>query len=247
MSEFKIFISLIISLSTTLFAEAQFNDSTHHYIKYSTTGIVNKTNSANSFVLSNALRYSLKKNRTALNSNNSWVYGIQKKLVTNNDFNSTLDFNILHKDSSAFYYWGLLNYDISRSLNINNRIQAGLGVAYNFIDNKNWFVNLSTGFLYEHSNIQNTDNIKTAYSTTRLSTRFRYRLTLSDNIVLDGTHFYQPSLQHSDDYIIKSVNALTVKVRKWLGVTAAANYNKISYTNRENLIITFGFTAENFF
>ena len=247
MSESKVLISLIIVLFNTISVKAQFNDSTHHYIKYSTTGIVNKTNSANSFVLSNALRYSLKKNRTALNSSNSWVYGIQKKLVTNNDFNSTLDFNILHKDSSAFYYWGLLNYDISKSLNINNRIQSGLGVAYNFVDNKNWFVNLSTGFLYEHSNIQNTDNIKTEYSTTRLSTRFRYRLALSGNIVLDGTHFYQPSLQHGNDYIIKSVNALTIKVRKWLGVTAAANYNKISYTDRENLIITFGFTAENFF
>lgn len=247
MSKLKIIVSLVTFLAHTMFAYAQFNDSTHHYIKYSTTGIVNKTNSANSFVLSNALRYSLKKNRTALNSNNSWVYGIQKKLVTNNDFNSTLDFNILHKDSSAFYYWGLLNYDISTSLNINSRIQSGLGVAYSFIDNNNWFVNLSTGFLYEHSNIQNTDDIKTQYSTTRLSARFRYRLALSSNIVLDGTHFYQPSLQYSNDYIIKSINTLTVKVRKWLGVTAAANYNKISYTNRENLIITFGFTAEDFF
>lgn len=226
---------------------AQFNDSVFHYVRYAATGIVNKTNDANSFVLSNNLRYGLKKKTTSLNSNTSWIYGQQKSTLTNNDFASTLDFNIFRSDSAKLYYWGLLNFDKSYSLKINHRLQTGLGLAYNFVDNNKFFFNLSDGILYETSNLKLTDSTNDTYNTFRNSFRVRYRLTIKEIIVLDGMNFLQNSLKDGDDYIIKSVNTLTIKLRKWLGLSTSLTYNRINRTGRENLLFTFGLTAETYF
>jgi hypothetical protein len=242
----KVLFLFWLTISThTLFA--QFNDSVHHYVRYATTGILNKTNDANSFVISNAFRYGLKKKYTSLNSNSSWAYGQQKKTLTNNDFSTTLDFNIFNGDSAKLYYWGLMNYDNSYSLKINHRLQSGLGIAYNVVDTKDLFFNISEGMLYESSSLKITDSTNDVYNTFRNSLRVRYRLTIKEIIILDGVNFLQNSLKSGDDYIIKSVNTLTIKLRKWLGLTTSLTYNRINRTNRENLLFTFGLTAETYF
>jgi hypothetical protein len=240
-----ILIFLLSTVSKQLLA--QFNDSTFNYVRYATTGVLNKTNDASSFVINNAFRYGLKKKYTSLNSNTSWVYGKQEKNLTNNDFSSTLDFNIFNGDSAKLYYWGLMNYESSYSLKVNHRLQSGVGIAYNFVDTKDLFFNISEGMLYESSGLKLTDSTNDNYNTFRNSFRVRYRLTIKDLIVLDGTNFLQNSLKNGDDYIIKSVNSLTIKLRKWLGLTTAVTYNRINQTGRENLLFTFGLTAETYF
>src|SRR5215218_1246113 len=112
------------------FSFAQFTDSTHYLVSYEATGVINKTNTGSSTVLSNALRLAVRQKRISLNSFNSWVYGWQQHDLSNNDFSSTLDFN-LYKTLSRFYYWGLASFDKSYSLKINSRLQTGLGIAYN--------------------------------------------------------------------------------------------------------------------
>jgi hypothetical protein len=181
-----------------------------------------------------------------LNSTNSWIYGEQQRRLTNNDFTSTLDFN-LYKTFPHFYYWGLLNYEKSYSLKINNRLQAGLGVAYNVLDKPNAWINLSDGILYETSNLRVNDSTNKAFQIFRNSFRLRYRFVLREAIVFDGLHFLQNSLSDRNDYNIKSISNLTFKVRKWLGLTTSATYNRAQQTRRENLLITFGLTAEKYF
>lgn len=237
-------VTLVLSVCT---AEAQFNDSIHHYIRFAATGIINKTDDTRSYLLSNTLRYNLREKNRSLNFNGSHVFGQQNKTTTNNEFSSTLDVNLFPKDSAKIYYWGLLNYDKSFSLKINSRMQTGIGLAYNFVDNPTWFFNISEGILFEKSDLKMTNGSKDIYQTFRNSLRVRYRFVFSKIVVLDGTNFLQNSLSNRHDYVIKSSTTISVKMRKWLSITTAVTYNKLNLTSRENLLITFGLLAESYF
>jgi len=128
----------------TFRAKAQFTDSTHHYIKYVATGIINRTNAAKSFVVNNALSFSISRKNVSFNSNGSYVYGKQDGRLTNNDLIAGFNFD-LFKDTRKWYYWGLANYTSSYSLNINNQFQTGIGPGYNFINKKNAELVISDG------------------------------------------------------------------------------------------------------
>src|SRR5688572_28578762 len=123
-------------------SQAQFNDSTHHMLAYSATGIINKTNNNRSYLLNNEVRYTLNSTKITLNAAAGYVYGQLQDMKTNNDFSSTVDCD-LFKTSHRLYYWALGSYDKSYSLKINDRLQAGGGVAYNFIRKANALLVLS--------------------------------------------------------------------------------------------------------
>ncbi len=238
-----LFITISFLLNTV---QAQFNDSTHYYTNYTSTGTINKTRDASSYILSNALKFSVKKKSAVVNSSSSWLYGYQQHTLTNNDFSSSLDFN-LYKTWPHFYYWGLGHFDKSYSLKINNRWQGGLGGAYNIADKPNTSINISEGILYESSDIKLNDSTNAVYKTFRNSLRIRYRLVIRNIIILDGLNLFQNSLSYKSDYIINSTNSLSLKLRKWLSLTTAATYNRIQRTQSENLLITFGLSAEKYF
>jgi hypothetical protein len=240
---------LILLVTTCLFSKqgyAQLNDSLQHYISYAATGILNKTNTSKSYLLSNVLRFNMKKKKISLNSTNSFIYGEQQNKITNRDLSSTFDCNV-YSQLPRFYYWGLVNYDKSYSLKINNRLQTGLGIAYSIIDKPTVFLNISDGILYESSSLKKTDSTNDVYQTFRNSLRFRYKFVIKEIITLNGSNFFQNSLSDANDYIIQSTNSLSVKLRKWLSFTTAATYNKVQRTHRENLLVTFGLTAEKYF
>jgi hypothetical protein len=242
----KLRIICTLGLFCAKFTSAQFTDSTRHLLSYASTGIYNKTNNSKSYLFSNNLKFSVRKKSISLNSATTWLYGWQLKQISNNDFSTSLDFN-LYKTWPHFYYWGLAAYDKSYSLKINNRLQAGLGAAYSFIDREDAYVNLSNGLLYEGSNLNITDSVKTIYNTLRNSLRIRHRFHINKLTTFEGTYFWQPSLYDKNDYILKAGTTLSVKLRTWLSLTAAANYNKVNRTKRESLLITFGLSAEKYF
>ncbi|HSV11887.1 MAG TPA: hypothetical protein VLI68_14020, partial [Hanamia sp.] len=77
--------------------------------------------------------------------------------------------------------------------------------------------------------------------------RVKYKWTYKNTVILQGANFIQPSLISLKDYILKFNNQLSVKLNKWLAINAAMSYNKISRTNRENLLITYGVTIDKYF
>jgi hypothetical protein len=227
--------------------KAQFTDSTHYYVSYAATGIINQTNDGSSYVLTNNLKFNIRKKSISLNSTNNWMYGRQQDgTLLNNDFVSTLDFN-LYKGPEHFFFWGLANYTSSFSLKINDQVQAGAGGAYDVVDRKNIYMNISDGVLYEKSDLFINDTTREVYRTARNSFRLRFRFEVQNLIVIESTSFMQNSFSHTSDYIIKSVNSVSFKLRKWLSLTTALNYNKFNRTQSKNLLLNFGLTAEKYF
>lgn len=225
----------------------QFNDTVNYYINFASTGNINKTNEGTSYLLNNNFRYSISKKSISLNTTNSWMYGKQLGNLTNNDFFSGLDFN-LYKTLYNFYYWGLGSYEKSVSLKINHRLQTGAGIGYNLVNRKNTLVILSDGILYEKGDLyDNPETGTNEYEIFRNSFRLKFRVIIREIIVIEGYDFLQHALSDRKDYIIKSNTSLSVKLKKWLSLTSAVTYNKLSATGRENLLVTYGISIERYF
>ncbi len=225
---------------------SQFNDSMDYRFRYLGTGSLNKTKTAKAYLLSNNVSFDISKPKIAWNSGANWVYGQQNQQLSNNDFGifSNLDFR---KKTNAVYYWSLINYQTSYSLKINYKLQGGGGIGYTVIDKPTSQMSLSDGMLYEANNLTDASLGQDVYSTIRNSFRLKYKFAVNDVITLNGTDFVQPSLLSINDYILSFRNDVSFRVKQWLSLSAALNYNRINRTERENLLLTFGISVDNYF
>lgn len=242
----KLALFLFILLTTSYCLHAQFTDSTTRQLKASSSGSVNKTTSGTAYLLSNLAQFNIRKNRLSFNSNANWIYGQSPERLTNNDFAANANFN-LFRHFAGFYYWGLMNYTASYSLNIKSQWQAGLGVAYNFIDEKNIWLNASNGFIAEQSNIIQKDSSTLNYQTIRNSLRVQFLYKFGDRFVFRTSNYYQPSLEYISDYILFSSSEINYKIWKDLSFSSKLLYNKVSRTAKENLLFTYGLSFDHYF
>ena len=226
-------------------AHAQYSDSVHYYASFASSGSMNQTNNTRTYLLNNGLKLGIRKQKISLNATNTWIYGEQQKVLSNNDYNSTLDFDVYTRPH--FFYWGLGNYTASYSLKVNSQYQAGAGAAYSVVDKKNTYLNLSDGILYESSYITLTDSMRDKYTAFRNSFRLVLRFSIKDLVKFSSTSFLQNSLSDQNDYIIKSNITLGFKLRKWLTLNTAYAYNRYNRTARENTLISYGLTIEKYF
>lgn len=238
------FFLLVLFFSSPCFS--QFTDTTHHQFRFAASGIINKTDDGNSYVFSNGLAFNTKEKKIASNISLNWIYGYQNDELSNNDFSAHGDVDFL-KGISKLYYWSLLNYDKSFSLKINDRLQTGAGIGYNFIDSSYLRINISDGILYEYSSINDPTGMHIEYNTARNSFRLLYHWSIKNILIIDGIHFYQPSFLAISDYIIESKNNISIKLKKWLSITASLVYNRVNRTERDNLLMTYGVTIEKYF
>lgn len=241
----KSILITIFTICISSAAFAQFSDSIHYYGKFASTGSINKTNEGDNYLLSNAFKVGVSKKKIVLNGTGSWVYGQSNHDLTNNDFASSVDFS-LFRAVRQIYYWGLANYDKSFSLKINNRVQAGAGIAYNFLDRKKAYLSVSDGFIWEKGDLFIQDTIHDVYDAVRNSARVSYKLVIHDLVTIDGTQFFQPNIKDISDYNLRSVNSIALNLRKWLAITASMTYNQVTHTGRENLLFTYGLTIEKY-
>jgi hypothetical protein len=240
------FAILLLTVIIQHLALGQFNDSTNYYANLTSAGIVNKTNAGKSYVLNNALRFNIYKKSVALNTTNSWIYGKNQGTRTNNDLASGLDFS-LFKDQRHVYYWAHANYEKSFSLRINHRLQSGLGVGYYVLDRQDFMLQISDGILYETSDLTDSEGSQNENEILRNSFRIKFKVIFWDVVTLEGSDFLQHSLEDKHDYIIRSNTNLSIRLKKWLSITVVLTYNKQSVTDRENLLLNYGVTLEQYF
>ncbi|WP_346236848.1 DUF481 domain-containing protein [Niabella insulamsoli] len=237
-----VFITLIFPLA----ACAQFTDSTTKFLKLAAGGSINKTKNGSNYLFNNNVQYNIKKKRTVLNSSGSWIYGMSPERLTNNDFTITSNVN-LYRHFPEFYYWGILNYTTSYSLNIKHQGQAGVGVAYNFINQPNLWLNISDGFIGELSRIIQGDTALINYQTIRNSFRVQFMFKLGNRFTFKTGNLFQPSLEYISDHILSSDSEFTYQLWKGLNLNTRLLYNKNSRTEKENLILTYGMGFEKYF
>ncbi|WP_207798857.1 DUF481 domain-containing protein [Taibaiella soli] len=235
----------ITLLLNSLICFSQYNDSTRYYTGLISTGSYNKTDGSRSYLLTNKLNAGVRRKDVELNFNNTWVYGAADDALTNNDFNSNFNCN-LYKLAPHAYYWGLGAYTTSISLKVNNQYQAGGGLAYNIIDRGKIKFNVSDGLIYENSDIFTSDTIRDKYHTGRNSLRVQLKAD-TGIFKLNASAYLQNSLWTKNDVIVKVDASLTVRIIKWLSVTMAYSYNRVSRTGRENTLLTYGLTLEHYY
>lgn len=236
---------LLVSMLCAARAQGQFSDSVHNRVQLGSTNSINKTDGGSAYLSNNTLRYTLQHRDIQLNFHNNWLYGKQNQALTNNDFSSSLDFN-LYKTFPGFYYWGLLNYNTSYSLQVRNQLLAGAGIAYNFYDTDSTYLNISNGLLYDASSLIINEH-RTDYHTIRNSLRLSYRFVIKRLVVVSGNNFWQPSLRDAEDFSIRLNNSIGFKLNEWLSLTGSLAYNRVNLTRRENLLYTYGLNFDYYF
>lgn len=226
-------------------------DTAHFHYSYSGTGTLNNTNSLHSFVVGQLLKLSLLKKSSAINFTNDWVYGKQNSSLTNNDLTSSLDMGI-YKTLKHFYYWGMANYTTSVSLLIHQQEQAGLGPGYTIIDKKKAALLVSDGIIYEHGDLYDSlyggSNGNTyqrdIYHVFRNSFHLLFHWVIRDRYTLDGSGFWQNALSNWNDYNLRITGGGSIKLEKWLALTAAVVYDRFTRTRSRNMLLTFGATIQ---
>jgi hypothetical protein len=241
----KYWLFLVLCIGS-INVKAQFNDTINYYVKFNSTGLVNKTNDRNSFLFNNSIRFNFYKKNVSVNTTNIWIYGEQQEELSNNDFLSILDFD-LFKSRKNIYFWGLVNYEKSFSLKIDNRVQTGVGIGYYILDEDDFIIQISDGLLYEKSDLYPQEGIDSDYETIRNSFRLKFRFVLNDRFTLEGVNFLQHALDNADDYNFRSVTSLSVRIWKFVHFTTVVNYNKLNLTARENFLMNVGLSVEKYF
>lgn len=229
------------------YVEAQYDDTAVYYLKVALTGVYNKTNTTESYLANNSARFAVSKKRSIFNTYGIWAYGKQKTGLTNNDYNVSADISV-YNNKQNFFIWGYGAYDKSYSLKIDSRLQVGAGLGWDILKSTILSVSLSDGLIYEFNNYAaSADPVFNDNETLRNSFRVKYTLYVHKVIKVHGSNYWQQSLKHESDYILKFTNSMDFKIKKWLSLTIATTYNKINSTSRENFLLTYGLTFDKTF
>ena len=223
-------------------------DTTIYRLGFTGTGNINRTAvNGTTYIFNNSLRFSVDKKILTVNAFSNWIYGENPTRKTNNDFLFIVDAD-LFKHTRKLYYWGLTGYEKSLSLKLYDRYQFGGGLGYTLVNSSNLNLVISNGLLYEKSALREPDKYgRTGYETLRNSFRLKNRLVIHELITLDGVHFWQQSFADGQDYILRTTNTISFRLKKWLSLTVGLTYNKVNFTESENLLFNYGLSIENVF
>jgi len=237
----KYWVLALVLVSFGVFGQG--GDSITYKVSLGSTGNFTRSNDQRGYLFNNNAKASRDGKNLFWQASGGWIYSAQSGVKVNNDFTAVLESDVLKK-RQRLYYWGMCAYDRSFSLKIDHRLQLGAGVGYTVVDNDKGTLVLSDGFLYERSQLTDPELGFMDYDVWRNSFRVKYRWTPRASLTVDGWAFVQPSLFSWDDTIIKSATTVSYKVNRWLNLTAACTYNRLTLTGRENLIVTYGVTLE---
>lgn len=238
---------LFLFLCSIFFSYSQRTDTAVFHLKATLTGIINKTNTANSYLSNNNVRFSILKGPSIFNSVYSWIYGKQLTGITNNDYYAGLDYNY-YDSARVLSAWSYVGYDKSYSLKLNGRFQGGVGLGADLLESQYISLNISEGIIFEYNDYYQTadiqQNINQVY---RNSLRIKSTIIIKKKIILNTTNFWQQSFSDKEDYILKSNSTLNLKLKKWLSLTVAVAYNKINLTGGETFLLNYGLTFDKIF
>ena len=232
-------ILLIIAIIAHINCDANQDSTNIDTVKFHSTntfgGYWNNTNASTTTLYNIGTNCTIGNKKHAIYAISTYVYGTQNKKTSNNDLSVTLN-TILGKDQKIFK-WASLQYDHSYSLKIEYRLQSGLGLGYYIIKNKNVNISISDGILYD-MNLYNDIGSHNVYRNSA-----RAKISIKGKVLsFESVTFYQPAITDSRDYVFKTTNTTTVKLKKWLELHMNVTDNIIWITDKQNFLCTFGVT-----
>jgi hypothetical protein len=236
----KILTFLLLLMSAgAVNAQAVYKDTVIYSVHATSTGSFSKTNELRSFQVNNILKLGVTLGKFSIQNSDGWIYGEQANVKINNDYSSVLEGDWM-KNVTRFYVWGLGTFDKSYSLKINYRYQVAAGPGFTAVKNDKITLIISDGLMFEKADLIDPELGQVTYSTWRNSFRVKYHWLISNIVTFDGTGFIQPSLSQKHDNVLRYTTTLSVKLKKWLSLTSSLTYNKLTRTERENLVFTYG-------
>lgn len=211
-----------------------------HFMNATLNGSMNRTADGLVYMSNNTFSYSYRQDMMVLNTRAQFVFGQSLGKVTNRDYTAGLDGNWYLRKDKKWYVWALGNGLSSYSLKINHQVQAGGGFAYNVWNSDKLWLNISDGLLFEQSEIIDAEGGLLNYSTLRNSLRINFGFSFEKKFFFKTVSFWQPSLHIAGDYIINSHTEFRYQLFDWLQISTNLNYNKVSRTEKENLLFTYG-------
>jgi len=214
-------------------------------------GSINQVADGTIYLFDNSASYRYEHKKYIFNTRANWMYGETWDKVTNRDISWGGDGNLFWNDERRWYSWLLFNAQTAYSLKINHQYQAGVGIAYNFFhDTLHYYINISDGIIYEQSSVTTTDEAILDYETIRNSLRLNMgykweKIDVNTNekkeiLSIRTNNFWQPSLRDKHDYNITSKTDIAILLYKDIHFTTSLTYNKISRTEKENLLFNYG-------
>ncbi len=225
---------------------AQFNDTIHSYISLSATGNFNRTNEIRSSLSSNTFEFKRRSAKLAANTSLRYIFGKQNGEVANNDFYGLQELNKYIR-TQRFYAWVLASYAQIYSLGIRHQFQTGPGLAYTILQKQYVSFNISDGIIYEYRQLRDEKISNLRDQAIRNSLRLQLKGNLNDVVSLTSTFFLQNSLADARDAIIREETELQLRVHKVLTLTGKLQYNLLTSTEKETLLLTWGLTYRNYF
>jgi hypothetical protein len=242
----KKLVLAVPALCIHLIANAQFNDTINSYISVSATGNFNRTNEVRSSLSSNILEFKRRTKHIAANTTLKYIYGKQNAATVNNDFYGVQELNRYIK-SQRFYAWVLASYGQIYSLGIRHQFQAGPGLAYTILQKSYLSFNISDGILYEYRELRDEKLSNLKDQAIRNSLRLQVKANIKEAVTLTSTLFLQNSLSDSRDAIIREETELAVRIYRVLSVAMKIQYNMLTSTQKETLLVTWGLTYKSYF
>jgi hypothetical protein len=233
-------------LLVSLHLSAQFNDSIHNHIAFSGTGNYNRTSEGSSAISNNSLEFRHQSGQISSNTVLKYIYGEQNHAVSNSDLYALQEVN-RYFSKRRFYLWLLGSYAKIYSLDVKHQFQSGAGLAYNVLNDKHVFLNLSDGLLYEYSEHAGQELKPVADHTVRNSLRVQLKIKFNGRVSMFSTFFLQNSLKNVGDMIIREESELNVKLHKKLTSVLKLQYNRMTSTGKETFLVTWGLMLDTYF
>lgn len=186
---------------------------------------------------------------------NSYVYQAFGRQKADEDILS-LNFLYLNPDKKIYpLLLGFFSTNYRREIDL--RYLLGAGVTFQLIEDDSHWLKVSLSTEYEQTDFGQTDFNLSEYDGRRTIDTFRgtiwvngkYRF-LDEQVILTHESYYQPSLEHKNNYRWQANVGLEIPIREF--ISFRVNYSQtfeslvINGEKQEDRFLTYGFTIKNY-
>ena len=165
--------------------------------------------------------------RSSVKAKGNILYSESNNESSANKYDIELDYNYM-LNQKAYAYFGV-NYLKDQFSDYDYRLNAGPGLGYKLLDNKEQTIDLQGGLDYARDLYSN--GIKDEYVASRAEINYRYKI--NDNLKFKQMFNYLVSLENNDKYFMASDTSLSVKMTDNLSLGVSYRIDYVNETTKE--------------